>query len=204
MKFQKVTLMSILILCFHANLVSKDFGVKGQTFPIIEKDIRVLLKEVIDRSASRRGQSFETATISQLTSKPANLQSTTTLKEAEKYRCFFFDPTIKLKEDIKDLDGTLIARKGDQINPLRNSTVGTGLLFFDGDKEKHISWAKKQEGAYKWILVKGDPLALETRESRPIYFDQNGTISKKFHLKYIPCRINQKGDKLIIEEEPTA
>ncbi len=45
------------------------------------------------------------------------------IKRAEKYEQRWFDPSIRLTEDLKDNEGRVFARKGEVVNPLKNRTV---------------------------------------------------------------------------------
>lgn len=128
------------------------------------------------------------------------------LKEAEKYRCLEFDPTLVVDEDILDDRGNVLARKGEKINPCTHQKREGGLLFFDGDIEEHVEWAESHARSFQWVLVNGSPIELEERAreeknlERRVYFDQGGMYTKHFGIKNIPCRMTQKGEGIVIEE----
>jgi hypothetical protein len=119
-----------------------------------------------------------------------------------KSRVFHYDPTYVVPESVTDGQGKVIARKGATVNPLKGLELSSGLLFLDGTNPAHIQWAAKQKGSFKWILVRGNPFALEEQEKRPVYFDQNAFTTKKLRIQHVPARVTQDGLKLKIEEVP--
>lgn len=57
-----------------------------------------------------------------------------------KYRSFPWDPTFTVKETITDMQGKVIARKGDTINPLDKVPFAQVLYFIDGDDQAQVEW----------------------------------------------------------------
>ena len=105
-----------------------------------------------------------------------------------------------MKEDILNEKGSVIVKAGTLVNPLKKIHLSSSLLFLDGDNAAQIEWARKLEGSFKWILVRGRPIELEAQERRPIYFDQSGAYSRHFQIKNVPARITQQGNVLLVEE----
>ena len=127
------------------------------------------------------------------------------IEEAKTYRAFYYDPIYQVKEDIKTLDGKIIAQKGQILNALDNEPYvkPCDLIFFDGSNQKHIEWAKKHPQA-KWILVKGSPLDLEEELDINVYFDQGGIYCKQFGIERVPAKVSVEGRRILIEEIPCA
>ena len=86
------------------------------------------------------------------------------------------------------------------MNPLEHISLSSGLIFLDGTRETHLAWAREQVGNFKWILVKGKPIEIEEKEKRPIYFDQLGVYTSRFHIENIPAKVIQRGKHLQVEE----
>lgn len=172
------------------------------TFPIEEESLtRVIqekLKRVPEEAMQEKQKEWKEAVMRRLKA-PKSVQG---IGEASEYRRTFFDPSIIVNQDITDLDGNLIAGKGTGINSLEIRPLSFGLLLFDGTNPEHIKWAKSQVGEFKWVLIKGSPLELETQENRPIFFDQGGVICHQFDIANVPCRVIQEGKRLLIEETP--
>ncbi|MFM3103142.1 conjugal transfer protein TraW, partial [Klebsiella pneumoniae] len=99
------------------------------------------------------------------------------IKRAEKYEQRWFDPSIRLTEDLKDNEGRVFARKGDVVNPLKTVPFVQTLYFINGDDADQLAWMKRQVPETlmsKIILVRGSiPDTSAALDSR-IYFDQNG------------------------------
>jgi len=172
------------------------------SFPIEEESLaRVIqekLKKIPEEILQEKQKEWKEAAIRRLKA-PKPVQG---IGEASEYRKAFFDPSIIVNQDITDLNGNLIAGKGTAINSLEIRPLSCGLLLFDGTNPEHIQWAKFQVGEFKWVLVNGSPLELETQENRPIFFDQEGVICHQFDIANVPCRVLQEGKRLKIEEIP--
>ncbi|VEC46221.1 type IV conjugative transfer system protein TraW [Klebsiella aerogenes] len=56
------------------------------------------------------------------------------IKRAEKYEQRWFDPSIRLTEDLKDNEGRVFARKGDVVNPLKTVPFVQTLYFINGGR----------------------------------------------------------------------
>ncbi|HHF0526730.1 TPA: type-F conjugative transfer system protein TraW, partial [Legionella anisa] len=89
--------------------------------------------------------------------------------------------------------GLLIAKKGTRINPFERVHYLKTLIFFNADDAKQVAWVKKHYTDYnhvKFILTGGDVRVAAEQFGR-IYFDVNGLISTKLHLKHVPSVVNQ-------------
>ena len=196
--------LSLGFFCIFSSLIAKDFGVAGKLFPIQEEDISKVFSEGLKEPSEKHKQAWRKK-IEERVRRPLPVSG---LKEAEKYRCLEFDPTLVIDEDILDDRGNVLARKGEKINPCTHQKREGGHLFFDGDIEEHIEWAESHARNFQWVLVNGSPIELEERAreeknlERRVYFDQGGMYTKHFGIEKIPCRMTQKGDKLLLEEIP--
>ena len=68
---------------------------------------------------------------------------------------------------------------------------------------QRASWALKRFGSTpaKLILVKGAPLELMKARQRRFYFDQGGTLVKRFGIRAVPASVEQQGRVLVITEQ---
>src|SRR5690606_20754021 len=121
-------------------------------------------------------------------------------------RSFAYDPSIRVSDDLKDHEGRIFHHKGTNVNPLETRSLPRPLLFVAGDDEGQVAWALQQfkqsnaDAKPKIILVKGAPFALSDKLGFPIYFDQSGTLTKKFRITQVPARVSQKEKILWVEE----
>lgn len=195
---KSLLLFSILPVC---SLVAKDLGTWGHTYAIEEQDfldyLRSKILAISQNEMMSKLQQFKDQIVD-VANEPAAVKG---LREASQYRCYYFDPTMTLADDVRDAEGKVIIKKGTTFNPLEKFSLEGELLFFDGSNAKHLAWAKVQERGH-WILVKGRPLELEETEACPVYFDQGGLLSKRLRFQHIPVRVSQQGLNLKIEEIP--
>lgn len=192
--------MSNLLIVFiflTASLGAKDLGKFGETFPIQEDDLIEVLQDrlVQNKMDAKKKQEFEQTFVNSIKNPKGSC-----LPKAIQKRCFEFDPTIYVREDVKDQNGNIIIPKGTKINPLDSNPLKEDLLFFDGKDPDQLRWAKIEKG--KWILTTGSPLEIEEKENRPVYFDQFSYLQKKLNIQYLPAKVTQSGNKLKIEEVP--
>lgn len=178
-------------------LLAQDFGTYGTTFSIDEDDLIVVLQERLKKTQYDESKKME---IQKVLTKAVEEPKGKILPRANIRRCFDFDPTLLVKEEVKDQNGELIIRKGMKVNPLDSSTLAEQLLIFDANDPKQILWAKNIHGI--WILTNGSPLELEKQENRPVYFDQAGYLTTKLGITSLPAIVTQEDKKLKVEETP--
>ena len=126
------------------------------------------------------------------------------LGTASNPRQWTFDPTITVEADISDDKGRLIIAAGTRVNPLDSVSLRQKLIFIDGDDAAQLAWAIKVHKAAdaKLILVKGAPLDLMRARQRRFYFDQGGTLVKRFGIRAVPAIVEQQGRILLVREVP--
>jgi conjugal transfer pilus assembly protein TraW len=191
-----------LLFLITGVLEGKNFEIKGNLFPISEESLASFLSRSIQEMSPAELARRQEKSKLYLGEKSSNPSPVPHIREAAEYRSFLFDPSYTAKEEIKDAAGRIIVRRGDRVTPLLGFSLSSGLLFFNGENERHIEWAKRQRGNFKWILIKGPPVALEQKELRPVYFDQGGRYTKHFQIQHVPARVKQEGEFLLIEEIP--
>ena len=175
------------------------FANSGCTFPIEEKPFGAdICAPTEEANAKMQQQQLEK--VKDYIKEPPAVEG---IKEAKKYRAFYYDPIFRVKEDIKTLDGHIIASEGQFVNALDDPTIATAcdLIFFDGSNQNHIEWAKKHPQA-KWILVKGSPLNLEEDTGHGVFFDQGGMYCRQFGIERVPAKVSIEGRRILIEEMP--
>lgn len=177
----------------------------GPTHPVVEPD---MLEQVTARAAAmqstgeldrlvREGMERARRSI-------ANPQPVDWLRRATQRRIAWFDPTWTADRDIVLPSGTVLARRGQQINPLQYVSWRTPWLFVDARDEAQVRLAKAEaeRGPLKVVLVAGDWQSTGKRLERAVYFDQGGTLSKRLDIRATPARVTQDGLRLRIEEFP--
>ena len=182
-------------------LYAQDLGVYGQTFPIAEEHFLEALQrklkgmEEAGELLKRQKEMTERAR-----TKLHHPLPVVGISKTQTPRQWLYDPSLTVDKDILDAQGNVIAAQGTTVNPLDMLSWGAPLLFLEGGDPEQVAWAKRQDSLSKWVLVKGSPLDLEESLKRPVYFDQAGTLTRKFGIEQVPCRVTQKGNKLLVEE----
>jgi conjugal transfer pilus assembly protein TraW len=123
---------------------------------------------------------------------------------AMKNRTYYFNPAVRVNEDVKDASGRIVAKAGTMVSPLDYVSMDRWLLFFDGSDPKQVTFAKSVAEKYDWavkpILVAGGPLDLQRVWKRRVYFDQGGFLVRKLGIQNVPALVTQEGKELRIDE----
>lgn len=185
-----------------------DLGTWGDLWPVREQDMLQLITQRMQKLQTS-GQwdqtmdEFKQRAIEN-SQRPPPVEG---LKRTEKYEQRWFDPSIRLSEDLKDHEGRVFARKGEMVNPLKTVPFMQTLYFINGDDPDQVAWMKRQVPETlisRIILVRGSvPETSAALDSR-IYFDQNGMLTGRFGLTTVPARITPapSGERLNIETFP--
>jgi conjugal transfer pilus assembly protein TraW len=201
------------LLCLGSPIAlhAKDFGVRGKIAPIEEENPIVLIQSKLKTMKERGELERHNRELQKKTrmaiERPKPVEG---LSKAKETRIFYYDPTYIVPEDLKDHTGRIFYKKGTKINPLETVSLSQNLLFFDGDDDEQVAFAKEtlkekskenlKESSVKLILVKGAPLSLSEELKIPVYFDQSGLLTKKLGVHHIPALVTQEGMRLRIEE----
>ncbi|MBU9828801.1 type-F conjugative transfer system protein TraW [Rahnella sp. FC061912-K] len=197
------------VICLLASLFSlsagaKDLGAIGHLFPIAEPDlldfIGQRLQGMKDSGEMDRIQREAEARVKAHAVRPDPVAG---LTPAKADRTLHYDPTFTVRETIRDMRGNVIARAGDQINPLDKVPFSETLYFIDGDNPAQMKWVKQQLAGqvnFKVILVNGNIRDSSNALDEPVYFDQYGILTTKFGFEHTPVRISRDDRTLKVEE----
>lgn len=207
MKAQRM-LTALALLTLSVSSGAKDLGTWGNVFEPAEQDMLLFiqnrLKGMEQSGELDRLREEATERVKKHAVRPAPVEG---LSPATDYRAFSFDPTFTVRETITDTKGNLIARKGDQVNPLDKVPYSQVLFFIDGDDKQQLAWVKKQIAGQtncKVILVNGNIKDVSDALDERIFFDQAGVLTRKFGFEHIPARVSRDGRVLKVEEIPVS
>jgi conjugal transfer pilus assembly protein TraW len=168
-------------LLFPLTLTAKPLGTIGELFPIAEKNLLEVIQENIAGSSL-----FETTLSSDHFQALWDRPSPVGLPRTTKAHTWLFDPTV------------------DGFNPLDQASLNEPLLFYNAGDPSQVKWAKQTDkhlkGHATLILVGGSINKQWSFFHKPIYFDQDGMLSKRFQLQHSPVLITQQDRTLKIEE----
>lgn len=205
---KKLSKFLCLMLINIAN--AENLGKLGNTFPIGE----VSLLEYIQNRAAQMVQTGEWEQVRQQAVKrteqhldyPPLISGITRASESS---IRYYDPSVKINNDIIDpFTKTVIAKKGQVINPTSYMPFNNELIFIDGRDPEQVSYAIKEskQSPYRSsiILIAAIKFRKLVKDSNvPMYYDQGAVLSKKFGLQHVPTIIYQdqiQPTKLRIEE----
>ena len=206
----KHKLLALLLLLFSINsnqskAIARDYGQQGTVYPIVEVDFLQEIHHQL-KTMEKNGKlaQFQNKLKTQMAEKVNKPKPVAGIKETQFAKSWLFDPSVFLDHDLTDQKGQVFYRAGSKVNPLDHISLTKTLIFIDGDDETQVKWALKQDkikkNKTKIILVKGAIIDLMKQTKIRLYFDQNGTLTKKFSIEHVPATVEQEGMKLRIKE----
>jgi len=195
----------ILVSYFILPAYAQDLGIAGEIYPIQEEDLLDFILhrlEVLQKNGQwQQLQNQFRANVAKHADRP---QPVISLSKAMKSKSWFYDPSISVPYDLKDMSGRVFAKAGTTVNPLNVITIHNALIFFDGDDKEQVAWVdrlnQKLSGKTKLILVNGSVANQVDHFHQPIYFDQAGRLTNKFSIRHVPATVMQYKDRLKISE----
>lgn len=204
---QKRHLM-VLIFALTSPLAgqAKDLGSWGDVWPVQEQSFLALIQDRLqglqdNGQLAELQQQFQDRVVEH-TLRPAPVEGLVTDTQAH---TSWYDPTFVVGQTLADAQGQVFARQGDTLNPLDTLALNTTLYFIDGDDARQVDWMKAQTPptpTYKVILVNGNIKSATDALSERIYFDQQGVLTKKLGIHYIPVMVRQDGRRLKVTSAP--
>jgi len=184
---------------------AQDLGVIGPVYPIAEPSLlEVILSKLREGETTgvlARLQRDTQAKVKRGIEQPAPIDRIT---KTTKARSFYYDPSIVVPYAIADADGKVIVAPGTKVNPLDTVSLSKALLFIDARDAAQVGRARgildERGGKVKVILTGGSYLELMRRWKRPVFFDQQGTLTDKLGIRHVPALVSQEGKRLRIDE----
>jgi conjugal transfer pilus assembly protein TraW len=201
-------LLFLLLLAVPAALArADDLGTIGPTYAIEEPHLLAAIQQQLQAKEKSgelaRLEAEAKRRVIEAIEHPKPLAGIT---RAERPRSFYFDPSMVVGENVTDANGNILVPAGTRQNPLAVVALSKHLIFFDGTDARQVAWARelmtRYEGKVKPILVAGSYLALMQRWQLPVYFDQQGALSRKLGITHVPALVSQEGLQLRIDELP--
>lgn len=190
----------IMLIFFIEVAFAQHLGTFGETFKIVEQDLLEQITFELNK-LSENGE-FQNLQIKMQNDfiKSAKPKPVLEVTKTSNPRVFFYDPSIKSSQDLKDHKGKIFVKANSLFNPLKIYRLREALLFIDGEDKAQVNWSLNYGVPCKIILTNGSPFKLMDKYLVKFYFDQHGSLVKKFAIKQIPAIVTQKGEKLQIEE----
>ncbi|MFK3662757.1 type-F conjugative transfer system protein TraW [Scandinavium sp. NPDC088450] len=200
------TPLALLLGILAFGLQAKDLGTWGQLWPPSEPDLLTFIQDRM-KSMEESGEMarLKREAIARVKRHAVRPPAVPGLTPAVDYRASLLDPTFTVAETVTDLQGNVIARKGDRVNPLDRVPYHQTLYFIDGDNPDQIRWIRRQIAGktdFKIILVNGNIKETSDALDEQIFFDQAGVLTTKFGFEHTPVRVTRDDRQLKIEEIP--
>lgn len=186
----------VLFAALSLQAGASDIGTFGDTWDIREHDLITVLKKNLEQHFAGKSQ----AQIEQEMQKKAEDQAMRPppvegITTGHETRSRLFDPSFTVQRDIADQNGVVFAHKGQKVNPFDVIPVFDETLYFiDADNDRQIAWMKQQvrhTTSSRIILVNGNVRDGAQALGSRVYFDQTGSITKKFGITQVPAEVKQ-------------
>lgn len=192
------------ILAYPSLLQAKDLGIHGHCFEIEEPDLLEQITSKLHKLQSdgklEELQKEQAEKTKHSIENPPSLGLSRTTEARE----FTYNPSVTVPYDLKDHKGQAFHKAGTKVNPLDQVTLSKQLVFFDGSDPEQVEWVKnaylEKQTLAKFILVGGKPFELMEQLKTQLFFDQQGSLTKKLKIARVPAVVTQKGKVLRIEE----
>ena len=194
-----------MLMVVAGQSAATDLGTIGPTYGIAEPHLLEFIKQRL-RDKERTGElrrlieDAKTRGIAAV-KRPAPVDG---LRTTETARTFFVDPSFTLDRNIVDAQGRLLFPAGTRKNPLEVVSLSKRLLFFDARDSRQVKHARelieRHQGKVKPILTGGSYLDLMKAWKLPVYYDQQGALTRRFGIRQVPALVSQEGLRLRIDE----
>ncbi len=182
-----------------------DLGVIGPTYEISEPHLLQMIEQRL-RAKERSGElgRLEAQVRERGIATVKNPPPVTGLRPTDTMRTFYFDPSFTLDHNIFGPQGELLFAAGTRKNPLEVVSLSRHLLFFDARDPRQVGRARQlialYQGRVKPILVGGSYLDLMQSWHLPVYYDQQGLLTRRLGITQVPALVSQEGLRLRIDE----
>ena len=193
--------------CWALGAQATNLGTIWPTYPVAEKNLLdVIMARLRAKEASGELKRHEQEARDRAAYAVNNPRPVDGLRRAQAARTFYFDPTFTLQSNVVDGTGAVLFPAGTRKNPLEVVSLSKHLLFFDARDPGQVARAREliehYQGKVKPILVGGSYLDLMKRWNKPVFYDQDGTLVRKFGIAAVPAIVSQEGQRLRIDEVP--
>ena len=206
MKRLIVSISLVLALILDATGVrAMELGSLGPTYEISEPHLLQMIEQRLrEKEGSGELKRLEEQALERGIATVRNPPPVVGLNPTETARTFYFDPGFTLDRNLLGAKGELLFAAGTRKNPLEVVSLSRHLLFFDARDTRQVSKARQlmafYQGQVKPILVGGSYLELMKSWRLPVYYDQQGRLTRRLGIAQVPALVSQDGLRLRIDE----
>lgn len=189
-----------------ANAMAADLGQIGTVYPLSEPDLMAsIMGKLKEKEASGEIKQMQDELVKRAEKHVRRPPPVAGLGKVMEPRSWEFDPTVVVQRNLADHRGRVFARAGQVVNPLNHMDFRRQLLFINGDDRDQVSWALRIVNANsetaKVILVNGDISEGVKAFGRPVYFDQQGFLVRRFGIENVPTIVHKVDGRIMVEEK---
>lgn len=204
MVFHRIFVAALLV-ALSASARAQTLGAIGPVYPIGEQHfLEMIIQRLRDKEHSGELKRLAEQARARGIDTVVHPKALAGIKPAETARTFYYDPTFVLDHNIFDDKGHLLFAAGTRKNPLDVVSMSKHLLFFDARDKRQVERARAlidhYHGRVKPILVGGSYLDLMKSWRIPVYYDQQGLLTRRFQIMQVPAIVSQEGLRLRIDE----
>lgn len=199
---------AVVTLAVCAAATAGDLGAIGPAYPVAEPHLLDFIRARLqDKANSGELQKLAQAAQARGTAAVTKPPPVDGILATQTARTFYVDPTFVLDRNIHDDRGRMLFAAGTRKNPLEIVSLTKYLLFFDGRDKRQVARARELMAFYrgrkmpvKPILVGGSYLDLMQAWRTPVYYDQQGLLTRRLGIAQVPALVTQEGLRLRIDE----
>lgn len=196
--------IAILLASSASIVAAQSLGIQGALYNIDEEDavgyIKRRLTEWEKDGTIKRKQEESIRNVRNTVFNPKPIPG---ISNATETRVHYFDPTVVLDKPITDAKGRVIFPTGTRVNPLEHGGLSKRYVFVDARVPAQVEFAlegKKLNPTDKIVLTGGSWVELSKKAGSQVYYDQSGSLTRRFRITHVPAIVQQDGLKLKIEE----
>ncbi|MES6369066.1 hypothetical protein U6M40_12160, partial [Cutibacterium acnes] len=168
--------------------------------------LELILKRLREKERSGELKRLQDEAIRRSMSSIKNMKPVEGLATVTERSQRLIDPTVTYTKPVTTDEGRIVIPAGTKINPLEITGLSKTLVFFDGrdpaQREAVRKLVAKGQSRVKPILVAGSWLDMTRAWKTQVYYDQHGTLTKRFGIRAVPSVIRQQGKVLVLDEIP--
>lgn len=198
-------LLCAIAIVLSTGVHAADLGTIGPTYGIAEPHLLEFIQQRL-RDKERTGELQRLIDDARARGVAAVRQPAPVagVRGTEAARTWTIDPTFTLDRNLVDAQGRLLFPAGTRKNPLEVVSLSKRLLFFDARDGRQVARAReliaRYDGKVKPILTGGSYLELMKAWRVPVYYDQQGTLTRRFGIRQVPALVSQEGLRLRVDE----
>ncbi|WP_459203441.1 type-F conjugative transfer system protein TraW (plasmid) [Ralstonia pseudosolanacearum] len=206
MRFSKLVAAVLATVVLPAAYAA-NLGAIGQTYPIGEESaLEMIMKKLREKERSGELKKLQEQAIQRSMGSIKNMKPVDGITSVTERSQRLIDPTVTYTKPVTTDDGRIVIPAGTRINPLDMTGLTKTLVFFDGrdaaQREAVRKLVAQGPARVKPILVAGSWLDLTKAWKTQVFYDQHGSLTKRFGITAVPSVIRQQGKMLLLDEIP--